>query len=166
MTAPARRVGPSVSHDGVEPVKESARRTSVIWVIGFLVALWSTGLFASAAPAASPVVEEHMEDVGRLLYRNAPMAPAPGLECTSLCDKLWQEEHRPMPNQPSSRALHQELRDLSRRTKALAQSCISDHDKSQSRSGRIWVWMADRDRHLRKVAGWGCSCCESEGFHQ
>lgn len=92
----------------------------VTW--GRHVLIFAIGVGALALPATSlayvpsPTIDAHLDDVAQWAVRNAPLAPQSGLQCGSVCTNLWLEEHRPIPNSPSSEKLWQELRGLERRT--------------------------------------------------
>jgi len=73
-----------------------------------------------AQPAAALVpssITTNAGHVGAFLERggipgNNPYDVRAPAACATFCDDLWLAEHRPMPNQPPSKALHNELRRL------------------------------------------------------
>jgi hypothetical protein len=83
--------------------------------------LLSLGNLATAAPAAAfqqPPTEAQWDAITRHAYKGGTSAPITALnECIDVCDDLYLSEHRPMPNQPSSQKLHNQLRRLRTRTK-------------------------------------------------
>lgn len=67
-----------------------------------------------AAPGAfgqtpEPVVSQNVPLIAEHLARGGA-ADVPGVGCGSSCSQWWLQEHQPIPNQPSSQALHAELR--------------------------------------------------------
>ena len=58
-----------------------------------------------------PVIADHAARGGAVTV--------PGVDCGSRCADFWVEEHRPIPNQPSSTQLHRELRSLRIRARVL-----------------------------------------------
>ncbi|MBJ7330726.1 MAG: PASTA domain-containing protein [Solirubrobacteraceae bacterium] len=54
--------------------------------------------------------------LAQLLRRGGPVSTP---DCGAVCTDLWLQEHRPIPNQPTSKALHAELVTLRRKTGVL-----------------------------------------------
>jgi hypothetical protein len=73
-----------------------------------LVASFST-LVSTADALIEPVVEQNIGTVVEHSARGGATT-IPGVSCGTTCTDWWLEEHRPIPNQPSSAQLHQELR--------------------------------------------------------
>jgi hypothetical protein len=62
-----------------------------------------------AAYVPEPVVAQNVPLIAEHLGRGGA-TDIPGVGCATSCADWWLEEHRPIPNQPSSQALHAELR--------------------------------------------------------
>jgi hypothetical protein len=84
------------------------------------VALLALGFPPAIADAyvPEPVVQENIPAIADHLARGGAV-PIPGVDCGARCADWWVQEHRPIPNQPSSDQLHRELRRLRWRTKLL-----------------------------------------------
>jgi hypothetical protein len=80
-----------------------------VGVIGVVLALTALGVGAATERAAAiePVVEENLPTVSQHLRRGGTFWTPP--TCGTTCQTWWLEEHRPIPNQPSSKDLHSEL---------------------------------------------------------
>lgn len=82
-----------------------------------LVALVVAGaaglLLASTAHALVPeTITSNSDDIAAWLYRGGAQDSSVTPRCGAVCSDLWLQEHRPMPNQPSSSLLHRELSHL------------------------------------------------------
>lgn len=76
--------------------------------VGFL-ALTGVAPAGAAAQGLEPVVQQNIPAIAEHLARGGA-TDVPGVTCGTTCSTLWQQEHAPIPNQPSSQTLHRELR--------------------------------------------------------
>jgi hypothetical protein len=84
------------------------KRARVAGVMLALVAVLGVSTTATEGAAAlEPVVEENLPTVSQHLRRGGTFWAPP--TCGPTCETWWLEEHRPIPNQPSSQDLHREL---------------------------------------------------------
>jgi hypothetical protein len=66
---------------------------------------------AGRASAQLPTpVANHMDDLTQWAYRNGATTSAP--TCGSVCSNLWESEHGPIPDQPTSQTMWDELTSL------------------------------------------------------
>jgi len=79
-------------------------------VILLLAALIFACHAASADAYTETLTAQQLEDVLQWVERgHGADGGGRTLTCGTVCSNVWLEEHRPMPNQPTSRALHAEL---------------------------------------------------------
>jgi len=80
-------------------------------VFGALLAITTLGVRSAEAAAyvPEPIVAENVPVIAEHLARGGA-ADVPGVACATTCADWWLQEHRPIPNQPTSQALHAELR--------------------------------------------------------
>ena len=87
-----------------------------------LVTAVTSALLAAPAPAAAydvePVVAENIPTVAQHAARGGAVAIA-DVDCGTRCGDIWTQEHQPIPNQPTSKELHRELRSLRIRARVL-----------------------------------------------
>lgn len=106
-----------------EALKHRPDRLRLRLAYGLLLGLSLLGLVGGLSPAAygyvvAPPVEQNMGAIAQHTTRGGAVSPS-GYSCLPTCSDLWLSEHRPMPNQASSEALHRELRSLRVKTGTL-----------------------------------------------
>lgn len=74
---------------------------------------------ASALAGPSPAVRSNIGAVADFIQRGGATSTVPPVGNAGVVDDLWLSEHRPMPNQTSSAALHRELLQLRTRVGVL-----------------------------------------------
>lgn len=99
---------------------QGVTRLLVAAVLGLLVTCPNIATAYTSTPPSPAAVDNavaHRSDMASFLRRSGPVSTPP--HCGTVCSELWLQEHRPIPNQPSSKALHGELATLKRKTGVL-----------------------------------------------
>ena len=90
-------------------IAKSKRAALAVCMASFIS--MSAGAFADHADAyvVEPVVADNIPTIAQHVARGGAI-DVPGATCGTVCSNWWLEEHRPIPNQPTSDQLHRELR--------------------------------------------------------
>lgn len=96
----------------------TARRDGVS-VSRFLLTIGLLITLLAAPTSAQAYTGVEADAVVEFAERGGARVPAGAPPCGAVCSDLWLSEQRPIPNQPSSRALHAELAKLRMRTSLL-----------------------------------------------
>ena len=88
----------------------AATKRTCAAVAAVVAILAAPGSASALAPSAT--VQNNYRNVADLVQRGGATGTIPTPANPTVVDDLWLSEHRPMPNQPSSDALHAELKNL------------------------------------------------------